>query len=515
MIKTLEQLLIYLYPDPPPPGILTRKNRNPRVLRRYEPHIIAAIEQAQRINRDNDYGNSGLCEFHIGIIYAYWNDFSGAGQQFTLARRQWQFAGQQTPVSPTQFATGYILESKFTKAICLTHFAEGYALESKFTYETALRAYKKSERCLLKLLQSDFASALQQELTAAQARIHAKLWNFPSLNKSHNRYSTTSATRTTPITSNKKILQLSPNSIPKRKQRACPIPDHTNDSSYQWYPLNRFTKDSQFSNTDANAHLLVNTSTQKTNELAFLKRKQVESVESLLKPCSPNIPFKRIYLTIANYTGPFIRNVNGIKLSSTQEKSDTIHSDIIGVGIGIWHTPIPTPKNQASLIKIGAYLTKLWRFLSRSQKHAISGNPTTIQKDRSTHIPPVPVPNHTNTGSHQWYHIEYLTRDCMFPNINTNTYLLINTDTTHIKTYKKNELLLIKNEHDSGSATLEPYPPKAIPSRIYLTEVIQTGTFDLDIFSGTVRFSPTRKKNGLRRPDIIGIVIGIWRKQTV
>lgn len=161
MIEIIENLLNHLYPNTPPIDILTRKSVNPSIPHTREPQAMAAITQAQRINRDSDYDCSGLCEFHIGIIYLHWHDFSGAGQQFALARRQWRFVNRKT-------------------AVCLAHFAEGYALESNFAYEPALIIYKQAVRCLLKQPESSFSRDLQQELTSAQIRIHQQLLNLAS-----------------------------------------------------------------------------------------------------------------------------------------------------------------------------------------------------------------------------------------------------------------------------------------------------------------------------------------------
>lgn len=156
MIETIESLLEHLYPDTPPIDILTRESTNPSIPHTREAQAMAAIAQAQRINRDSDYDCSGLCEFHIGIIYLQWRDFSGAGQQFALARRQWRFVDRQT-------------------AVCLTHFAEGYTLEANFAYETALTAYKRVAYCLPQLPESDFTRALKPELTSAHDRTRQQL----------------------------------------------------------------------------------------------------------------------------------------------------------------------------------------------------------------------------------------------------------------------------------------------------------------------------------------------------
>ena len=149
MINTLARLINDLYPDPQY-GILTLKSNIIRVPLVRTPEAVVAIAEAQRLNRADNYDLSGLCEFHVGIIYAHWDDFAGAEQQFALARQQWLFADQRTPIHLTHFTAGYTLESKFTRAVCLTHFAKGYSQEKVFAYGKAISAYRKAKQCLQK-----------------------------------------------------------------------------------------------------------------------------------------------------------------------------------------------------------------------------------------------------------------------------------------------------------------------------------------------------------------------------
>ncbi len=336
MIETLSQLISCLYPDPPPPGLLVLGGDSPPIPSTRTAQAVAAVTNAQRLNRGRDYVLSGLCEFHIGIIYAYWDDFLGAGQQFILARRQWRFSNQQT-------------------AVCLTHFAEGYAQEAAFAYESALTAYRYAEQCL-PAWSDNCLDNLQDALAARKAHAHEQLFS---------------------------ALTAAPSSS---QQHAVPAP---------------------------------------------------------------------------------ISQINAAP--SAHERTST--ND----------TPPPVPMDVPPP-------------LFNLSKRPLAASP---------------IPNHSNNGYHQWYRVHHLNEHNLFPHIKADTYLLI--DTTRADTYKEDEFLLIKNGQEGDGVTLRPYPPPQTPfERIYLTEVVQAGRFVRDMFNGTVRFSSIRQKNNIHKPDIIGLVIGIW-----
>lgn len=130
-VDLLTRLLQMLYPHERHLDIVTVAD----IRRRYPltglgVPAMRAIEQAQRIVRaTNDYHLIGLCEFHVGLIYLYWRDNRGAGQQFAAARRQWSFVNA-------------------TAAVCLALFAEGRAQEFALHHEAAMTTYSRAEQQL-------------------------------------------------------------------------------------------------------------------------------------------------------------------------------------------------------------------------------------------------------------------------------------------------------------------------------------------------------------------------------
>jgi hypothetical protein len=130
-VSVLNRLLALLFPEANSLDIITVDD----ILRRYPltglgAPALAAIEQSQRILRARgDYGQVGLGEFHIGLVYLYWGDTRAAANQFALARQPWSLASD----SP---------------AICLAHYAQGLALYHAFHNEAAMMQFSRAERCL-------------------------------------------------------------------------------------------------------------------------------------------------------------------------------------------------------------------------------------------------------------------------------------------------------------------------------------------------------------------------------
>ncbi|NJN54296.1 MAG: hypothetical protein HC804_05775 [Anaerolineae bacterium] len=88
---------------------------------------LRGIEQAQRINRDlGEYKQSGLNEFHIGIIYLYWGECHAAEKGFDLAWRHWSMAHEQLA------------------DLALSLFGRGWAQEIFRHEEAAMISYAKS-----------------------------------------------------------------------------------------------------------------------------------------------------------------------------------------------------------------------------------------------------------------------------------------------------------------------------------------------------------------------------------
>jgi hypothetical protein len=106
-VNQLADLLQLLYPDPTPDIITLTDFRNRYPLTGLGKPAITAIETAQRIHyATQNPEQTGLCEFHIGLIYLYWGNFDGAAHQFYWARRHWALIGK-----PETNALAYLAEA--------------------------------------------------------------------------------------------------------------------------------------------------------------------------------------------------------------------------------------------------------------------------------------------------------------------------------------------------------------------------------------------------------------------
>ena len=165
-VLKLERLLELLYPGPPSIDCITIDN----VLYRYRltglrAPALTAIEQSQRIVRARgDHSQTGLCEFHIGLIYFQWSDYRAAAGQFAVARQPWALAGDHS-------------------ANCLAHFAQGLALARAHHHEPAMTQFGRAERLLDRALHgagsgrhAAMADLMRPWLTAAQEASREALW---------------------------------------------------------------------------------------------------------------------------------------------------------------------------------------------------------------------------------------------------------------------------------------------------------------------------------------------------
>ena len=115
IIKTLEELLDLLYPILDPnnlwnPSILTLND----VLQRYstKEEMEPALSKSSEISHIHSNVLGGLCDFHIGIIYIYWDNIHLATDRFESAGRLWRRERLIDAESLTFFATGCIHECK-------------------------------------------------------------------------------------------------------------------------------------------------------------------------------------------------------------------------------------------------------------------------------------------------------------------------------------------------------------------------------------------------------------------
>ncbi|HRQ40191.1 MAG TPA: hypothetical protein PLD25_19955 [Chloroflexota bacterium] len=168
-IHCLQELLEILHPDPTP-DIFTLNS----LQYRYKLHenislaAIRDIEQAQRINRAlGDYRQSGLNEFHIGLIYLYWGECYAAEKQFEMAWRHWSMDhGQVADMSLSLLGRG---------------FAQGLADHE----EAAMVSFGKAGRYLERLpqptsVQMNFYAKMRPCLREAQEWFSEKMRQRPS-----------------------------------------------------------------------------------------------------------------------------------------------------------------------------------------------------------------------------------------------------------------------------------------------------------------------------------------------
>ncbi len=162
----LDRLLKILFPEETPLDVITVAN----VLYRYpltgfKAPALTAIEQSQRMVRARaDYGLVGLGEFHIGLIYLYWDDCRAAANHFAAARQAWSLVGD-------------------TAAICLAHYAQGLSLFHAHHNEPAMLQYGRAERLLNRPLSgapakrmAALGAEMKDLLKIAQITLREMMW---------------------------------------------------------------------------------------------------------------------------------------------------------------------------------------------------------------------------------------------------------------------------------------------------------------------------------------------------
>ena len=164
--QVLERLLAILFPGEPPVDIITVAD----ILYRYpltgfKAPALAAMEQSQRIVRSRaNFSLVGLSEFHLGLIYFYWDDCRAAANHFARAQQAWSLVSDAA-------------------AICLAHYAHGAALFLGLHNEPAMVQYSRAERLLTKPAgssQTRRLDGLRAEMTEllhnAQATLREIMW---------------------------------------------------------------------------------------------------------------------------------------------------------------------------------------------------------------------------------------------------------------------------------------------------------------------------------------------------
>ncbi|MCA9960820.1 MAG: hypothetical protein KC413_19975 [Anaerolineales bacterium] len=316
LVDSLMRLLDMLYPGQLPLDIITLQDIKLRYrLTGMGAPAMRAMEQAQRIMRAiGNYQHIGLCEFHIGLIYLFYQDFHGAVEQFAEARRQWSFVNETAPV-------------------CLAYYAEGRAQELALHYEAAMACYGKVEQCLprvqLGLAQESlrrFTKALTTEVTQAQTDLRELLRQaFPDL----------------PDDDEGNVKRNGRTIIPP--PALTPIP--TGDV-YQWYQVTG--RGGDFLQTiPTDSWLLVDTSVRafQHGELVIIGSNSSNLTGSIpVRPYTQLATFPRTYLgrlheRANSDEGPFVRNVETGEVQFRFPNEDNQVTAVLGLVVGYWlHT---------------------------------------------------------------------------------------------------------------------------------------------------------------------------------
>ncbi|RMG90882.1 MAG: hypothetical protein D6706_18760 [Chloroflexi bacterium] len=308
----LQALLEMLFLPPPAPHILTVENIRYRYRHRgnkASPKAIEDIRQTQRITHHiGDHTEIGLCEFHIGLIFLYWNDFMAAREQFEKARRYWQFSGH----SP---------------GVCLTEFGVCLAWELSHDYESALIYLDRARKELSRLIHiphshKAFVAHLEHCLTDAEERIQAQIWKSPG------QMETTNTAVSPPLTP------------PIHQTIPCPIPGHTiKEDQFTWYRISHQQPNEIFPATlQTGDYILVDQSSsavQNNNSIFVIirhKKNAAITLETIGKPR----PFSRVTLAkLAPLTGTF--TASPIVFTADEQSIPLESGEILGVVIGFWH----------------------------------------------------------------------------------------------------------------------------------------------------------------------------------
>lgn len=302
-VHRLQELLELLHPDPTP-DVFTLNS----LQYRYKLHenmnlaAIRDIEQSQRINRAlGDYRQSGLNEFHIGLIYLYWGECYAAEKQFEMSRRHWSMDHGQVA------------------DLCLSLFGRGYAQGLAHHYETAMVSLGKAGRCLERMpqptsVQMNFYARMLPYLRGAQELFSEKMRQWPTEDVQRTQTHTASNWN---------------------------FPDpHDFAEHCLWYEV-EVKQDDSFVNIGEETLLLVNGDVAnhkyKQNELVVVVKNNVLGGSVSLRPLLSSAPFQRIYLATTQFEGRWTRDVTGrVSLSPELKQIPVYHNEVLGIVVGFW-----------------------------------------------------------------------------------------------------------------------------------------------------------------------------------
>lgn len=177
-VHCLQELLETLHPDPTP-DIFTLTS----LQYRYKLHenislaAIRDIEQSQRINRAlGDYRQSGLNEFHVGLIYLYWGECYAAEKQFEMAWRHWSMDhGQIADMSLSLLGRGFAQGLAHHYEAAMVSFGKVGRYLERLAQPTSVQMnfYAKMQECLREA-QETFSEMMRQQPPAESALEHAE-----------------------------------------------------------------------------------------------------------------------------------------------------------------------------------------------------------------------------------------------------------------------------------------------------------------------------------------------------
>lgn len=353
-IHWLHELIKILYPDPKP-DVFTLDSFEFRYrLHGLNQTAIQKIEQSQRINRElRDYGQSGLNEFHIGLIYLYWGECHAAEKQFDLAWRQWSFVNEPGASS-------------------LAHLGQGFTQEFVHHDEAAMISYGKAWRDLRHMPVTapnlfHFRERIEQCLEEAQETLREKMDSQPAAESPTGTAQADGDGTESEVETTTPESEVPPDSSEQQPEPAgevAPPPPRSNladdpmpidghekvDGRYRWYLVEGRQADDLMPQIHPNDWLLVamqpdQSDLSPTEEQPIVIVCQSESggtIHLRPHPSEQTSHRHRIYLReLKEKTGQFVRNPETGKiffpptaLSTGQGVVDL--TEIIGIVVGLW-----------------------------------------------------------------------------------------------------------------------------------------------------------------------------------
>ncbi len=347
-VHCLQELLEILHPDPTP-DVFTLTSLQYRY-KLHESISLAAIrdiEQSQRINRAmGDYRQSGLNEFHIGLIYLYWGECYAAEKQFEMSWRHWSMDhGQLADLGLSSLGRG---------------FAQGLACR----YEAAMVSFGKAGRYLERLSQPtsvhmNFYARMQECLRQAQETYSVLMRQHVPAESAPDQEEPSSDERTFPTLPEEPVAADEP--APEIGVTQEPPPPRTNlsddplpidghvkiDGRYRWYLVERRLTDGFIPQIQSQDWLLVFmqpdqsdlTHTEEQPLVIVCQSNSGSTIHLRPHPSEQIGQGYRIYLRESRgESWSFVRNPETGEVFLTPEgREDVVNLEkIIGIVVGLW-----------------------------------------------------------------------------------------------------------------------------------------------------------------------------------